>query len=267
MAQGRIEMQGTYIARRALGAAAFGVAATGARAQSRPRLRFAVEGANPPWNFVTPQGQVAGIDVDIANEICRRLDVTCEVTAQNWDGIIPGLQANRFDAIIAGMAMTPARRERVAFTDQYRRIISTFIAQRGRFTEVSPAALRGRRIGVQRGASQHIWMQRAGYEQTATIVLYDTVGGPELDLLAGRLDLIVMNKITAHLGLMQRPEARNLEFVGPELFGGDLGDGAGIALRKEDTELLARLNRVLAEMVADGTLPRLYERHIPFRLL
>ena len=46
------------------------------RAQQRPRLRFATEGANPPWNFVTPQGQVGGIDVDIANEICRRLDTT-----------------------------------------------------------------------------------------------------------------------------------------------------------------------------------------------
>jgi polar amino acid transport system substrate-binding protein/arginine/ornithine transport system substrate-binding protein len=256
------------LTRRALGAATIGIATAGAaRAQNRPRLRFAVEGANPPWNFVTPQGQVAGIDVEIANEICRRLDVTCEVSAQNWDGIIPGLLANRFDAIIAGMAMTPARRERVAFTDQYRRIISTFIARRGQFTDITPAALRGKRIGVQRGASQHIWLQRAGYEGVATIVLYDTVGGPEMDLIAGRVDLIVMNKITAHLGLMQRPEARGLEFVGPELFGGDLGDGAGIALRKEDTELQARLNRVLAEMNQDGTLKRIYERQIPFPML
>lgn len=262
-------MRETYaFRRRALGAlAAAALAAQPARAQQRPVLRFAVEGANPPWNFVTPQGQVAGIDVEIANEICRRLDVTCQVMAQNWDGIIPGLLANRFDAIIAGMAMTPARRERVAFTNQYRRIISSFIAQRGRFTDITPAALRGRRIGVQRGASQHIWLQRAGYEGGSTVVLYDTVGGPELDLIAGRLDLIVMNKITAHLTLMQRPEARNLEFVGPELFGGDLGDGAGIALRPNDTELLERLNRVLAQMTEDGTLPRIYDRHIPFRLL
>jgi ABC-type amino acid transport substrate-binding protein len=265
-----------HITRRGLGAVALGAAAALAGAgaahgqgqgQNRPRLRFAVEGANPPWNFVTPQGQVAGIDVEIANELCRRLDVTCEISAQAWDGIIPGLIANRFDAIIAGMAMTPARRERVAFTDQYRRIISSFIARRGAFTDISPQALRGRRIGVQRGASQHVWLQASGYEQTATIVLYDTVGGPELDLIAGRVDLIVMNKITAHLGLMQRPEARNLEFVGPELAGGVLGDGAGIALRKEDTALQARLNRALAEMTADGTLPRIYERHIPFRML
>ena len=136
--------------------------------------------------------------------------MTCEITAQAWDGIIPGLLANRFDVIIGGMAMTPARRERVAFSNQYRRIISSFfIARRGAFTDISPQALRGRRIGVQRGASQHVWLQREGYERSSTLVLYDTVNGPELDLIAGRVDLIVMNKITAHLGLMNWPEARN----------------------------------------------------------
>jgi ABC-type amino acid transport substrate-binding protein len=150
------------------------LAAPAVRAQGQ-LIRFATEGANPPWNFVTPQGRVEGIDIDIANAICQRLGARCEVAAQAWDGIIPGLLARRYDAIIAGMAMTPARRERVAFSDVYRKIISSFVARKGTVTDVSPAALRGKRIGVQRGASQQLWLERNGYGQTATIVLYDTV--------------------------------------------------------------------------------------------
>lgn len=238
-----------------------------ALAQTRQRLRVAVEGQNPPWNYVTPDGTIAGADVDISNELCRRLDVECQISAQAWDGIIPGLLANRFDVIVAGMAMTPARRERVAFTDVYRNVISVFIVRGAEITDISPAGLRGRRIGVQRGASQHLFLQRSGYEQTATIVPYETVGGPELDLLAGRVDAIIMNKVTAHLGLLRRPEARDLRIVGEDLVGGLLGDGAGIALRRGDTDLLARLNAAIAAMRADGTLRAIYARYVPFEMI
>lgn len=256
------------LSRRALALGALGgVLGRPALAQTRPALRVAVEGQNPPWNYVTPQGTVAGADVDISHELCRRLEMDCQISAQAWDGIIPGLLANRFDAIVAGMAMTPARRERVAFTDTYRNVISVFIVRDPRITDVSPAGLRGRRIGVQRGASQHFYLQRSGYEQTATIVPYETVGGPELDLLAGRVDAIIMNKVTAHMGLMQRPDARELRVVGPDLVGGLLGDGAGIALRRTDTELLARLNAALAAMRADGTLRAIYARYVPFEMI
>jgi lysine-arginine-ornithine-binding protein len=244
--------------------AAFGWSASSAQGQT---LRFATEGANPPWNYVTPQGAVLGIDIDIANALCAKLGMKCEIMAQAWDGIIPGLLAKRYDAIIAGMAMTPARRERVEFSDVYRRIISSFVARKGTIADISPAALKGKRIGVQRGASQHLWMQRNGYEQAATIVLYDTVAGPQLDLVAGRVDLIVENKISNFLTFMQKPEAAPFEFVGPELFGGDLGDGAGIALRKEDNALRAQINKALAELKADGTLEKIYAEKIPFKLL
>ncbi len=238
-----------------------------ARAQSPAKLRIATEGANPPWNYVTPQGQVAGLDVEIATELCKRMGTACEVSAQAWDGIIPGLIANRFDAIVAGMAITPARAERVAFTTPYRKIISAFITRKGTTLDTGPEGLRGKRIGVQRGASQHIYLQNAGYEKTATIVLYDTVGGPELDLATGRVDLIIMNKVTAFLGLMKRPEGAGLAFVGPDYGGGVLGEGAGIALRKEDTALLARFNAVIADMKADGSLSAIYDKAIPFPMV
>ena len=237
-----------------------------ARAQA-PLLRFATEGANPPWTFVTPQGAVQGIDIDIANAICGRMGMRCEVIATAWDGIIPGLLAKRYDAIIAGMAMTPARRERVEFSDVYRKIITSFVAKKGTVTDTSPAGLKGKRIGVQRGASQHGWLTRNGYEQSSTVVLYDTVAGPQLDLVAGRVDLIIENKISNYLVFMQKPEAAGFEFVGPELTGNELGDGAGIALRKEDNELRSRINKALAELRADGTLDRIYATKIPFKML
>ena len=91
-------------------------------------LRVATEGTYPPWSFKDASGQLQGFDVDIANALCAQMKVKCQIVAQAWDGIIPGLQANRYDAIVASMSTTPARRKQVLFTNKYKDTTSSFIA-------------------------------------------------------------------------------------------------------------------------------------------
>ena len=101
-------------------------------------LRVATEGTYKPWSFKDADGKLQGFDVDIANALCEDLHVKCDIVAQSWDGIIPGLQASRYDAIIASMSMTPARRKQVLFTNKYKDVISIFIAHKGSITDVTP---------------------------------------------------------------------------------------------------------------------------------
>ena len=82
-------------------------------------VKIATEGAYAPWNFTGPGGKLDGFEVELASELCTRMKVKCEVIAQDWDGIIPALNAGKYDAIMAGMNITDKRLEVVNFSQPY----------------------------------------------------------------------------------------------------------------------------------------------------
>src|ERR671921_493793 len=82
-------------------------------------VRIATEGAYVPWNFTGPGGKLEGFEIDLANDLCGRMKVKCEIVAQDWDGIIPALQAKKYDAIMAGMSITDKRLEVIDFSRAY----------------------------------------------------------------------------------------------------------------------------------------------------
>ncbi|RYF53457.1 MAG: ABC transporter substrate-binding protein [Comamonadaceae bacterium] len=228
-------------------------------------LRIATEGAYPPWSFKDPAGTLQGWDVDIAHALCEQMKARCEIVSQDWDGIIPGLMARKYDLIVASMAITDQRRQRVAFSDKYKETVSRFVSRKGASQDVSPAALKGKTLGVQRGSIQAAFLSQ-NYS-ASDLKFYDTPQAAELDLVAGRVDYIFGNMVTYFVGFMKTPEARDFAFAGPDMKGGLLGDGNGIALRKEDTEMLRRVNAALASIRADGTYDRITSRYFPFKLM
>jgi polar amino acid transport system substrate-binding protein/arginine/ornithine transport system substrate-binding protein len=247
-------------------ACALFAAAVAASASAQPAsLRIATEGTYPPWSFKDAQGSLQGWDVDIANALCEKMKVKCEIVAQDWDGIIPGLMARKFDMIVASMAITEQRRQRVDFSDRYKETISRFIAKKGTPDDVSPAALKGKTIGVQRGSIQASYLTQ-NYKESE-IKFYDTPQAVELDLVAGRVDYAMGNMVTYFVGFLKTPASANFGFVGPELKGGLLGDGNGIAVRKGDAETLRRVNAALAAIRADGTYDRITAKYFPFKLM
>jgi polar amino acid transport system substrate-binding protein len=103
-----------------------GLALAGASVQAE-KLRIATEGAYAPFNFIDANGKPQGFDVDIALALCEKMQAECEIVAQDWDGIIPGLQARRYDAIVASMSITAERERVVAFTQPYYSNVLAFI--------------------------------------------------------------------------------------------------------------------------------------------
>src|SRR4028118_1956797 len=100
---------------------ALGFASAPALAQDNKgtTVRIATEGAYAPWNFTGAGGKLEGFDIDLANELCDRMKMKCEVVAQDWDGIIPALQSKKYDAIMAGMSITDEREKVIGFTKPY----------------------------------------------------------------------------------------------------------------------------------------------------
>ncbi|SIR50955.1 ABC transporter substrate-binding protein [Pseudacidovorax sp. RU35E] len=234
-------------------------------AHAQDSYRIATEGTYPPWSYKDAQGTLQGWDVDIARALCEKMKAKCEIVAQDWDGMLPGLLSRKFDLIVASMAITEQRRQRVAFSTKYKDTVSRFVARKGTPDEVSPQALKGKTIGVQRGSIQAGFLTH-NYG-SADLRFYDTPQAAELDLVAGRVDYIFGNMVTYFVGFMKTPQAKDFAFVGPEFKGGLLGEGNGIAVRKDDPQTLAKVNAALDAIRADGTYDRITAKYFPFKLM
>src|SRR4051794_30938987 len=101
-----------------LGLLASALALGGATAQTKT-VKIATEGAYAPWNFTGAGGKLEGFEIDLANDLCARMKVKCEIVAQDWDGIIPALNAKKYDAIMAGMNITDERQKAIGFSRAY----------------------------------------------------------------------------------------------------------------------------------------------------
>ena len=203
----------------------------------RSKLRLGTEGAYPPFNFFDASGKVTGFDVEIGQALCAKMGAECEVVAQDWDGIIPGLLAKKYDFIIASMFITEERKQQVAFTDPYYRAAMTHVAMKDSgITEFTNEALAGMIIGAQSGTTQAEYVQ-AVYPD-ADIRLYPTQDEVNLDLASGRLDLQVGDMLPLLGWVNDTEDGACCELIGEPITDPKfVGEGVGIAVRQEDTEL------------------------------
>ncbi|HHY50043.1 MAG TPA: transporter substrate-binding domain-containing protein [Alphaproteobacteria bacterium] len=212
-------------------------------------VRLGTEGAYAPWNFLDDNGQPAGFEIDLGNELCQRAGLTCEWVVNEWDTIIPNLQAGNYDAILAGMSITEERQQTIDFTQNY------FPPDPSRYVAAAGASfdfdnLSGVKIGVQGATIQHAYAQEH-FASSNTVQAYETADQAMADLLAGNLDVIL-----ADGAYLEPVVAGNsaIAFVGPEVL---IGNGVGIGLRKQDDELEAKLNAAIDAMKKDGSLDAL----------
>ncbi|RJF90154.1 amino acid ABC transporter [Oleomonas cavernae] len=229
-------------------------------------VKIGTEGAYPPFNAIDAGGQLYGFDVDIAKALCEKMKVKCEFVTQDWDGIIPALQAKKFDAIVASMAITDERKKVVDFSDKYYDTPTQFVSVKSAgITETTPAALKGKALGAQSATIQADLLE-ALYKES-TIKLYATVDELYADLASGRVDAGLVDKTVTYTWL-ETPPGACCAFAGPEMFEPKsiLGNGVGIAVRKGDTELLTALNKAIAEILADGTYKTINDKYFPFSI-
>ncbi len=234
------------------------MAAGWGQAHARDKLRLGTEGAYPPFNFIEPNGTAGGFDVEIGLALCEKMDADCEVVTQDWDGIIPGLQAKKYDFIIASMSITDERKQQVAFTDPYYKSALALVAPKDSdIVDVSPEALAGKVIGSQAGTTQ------GNYAQTFTksdVKLYPTQEEVNLDLLNGRLDYIVADALA--LADFLKGKGKDCCRKIAEVKRDDAIHGPGVAgaVRKSDTALKEMISKAIAETMADGSHKKLEDK-------
>lgn len=234
-----------------------------AQAADPVKLRVGVEGAYPPFSSVGPDGQIKGFDIDIAKALCEQIKAQCTLVQLDFDGMIPALQARKIDMIVASMSITPERLKVVDFSDKYYTTPNRLIAKAGSGIDGTPASLKGRKIGVQR-ATIHDRYATAKFAG-ASIVRYGKQDEIYLDLAAGRIDATLVDAVAGNEGFLKTPAGKGFAFVGPEFDDPEFfGKGAGIAVRKSDTDLRDRLNTAIKAIRANGTYKQIAARYFDF---
>ncbi len=225
------------------------------------KIRIATEGAYPPFNMKNTKGELIGFDVDIAKALCEQMKAECEIVGQDWDGIIPGLLAKKYDAIIASMSITEERQKKVSFTDPYYSNYLRFIAKKNSGLDVSKSGLKGKILGAQRAtiSAQHL---EDNFRKSADVKVYDTQEAAFLDLKAGRLDAVLVDAYPGY-DWLTKSENSGYDHVGDTI---DINDKIGIAIRKGDKALADKFNKALQEILASGAYKRINGHYFPFSI-
>lgn len=246
--------------KRLLAATALVAIATSAMAAD---LKICVEGAYPPFSETNSDGQVVGFDIDIANALCSEIGKECEMVQVEWDGIIPALLERKCDAIVASMSITPDRQEVIDFTNKYYQTPAKFIAAKDSDLTDSAEGLAGKTVGVQRGTIHQDFME--GEFPDVALSLYGTQDEAYLDLTAGRVDAVMADAQAMDDGFLKTDAGKDYEFKGegysdPKYH----GTGAGIGVRKEDTELKEQLNGAIDAIRENGTYDEIQQKYFDY---
>jgi octopine/nopaline transport system substrate-binding protein len=234
------------------------VSALGAHAEGT--LTVGTEGEYPPWSIADAAGNVTGFDADVANLLCAKLDMKCEFVVQAFDGLIPALKAKRFDIIVSGMSITEDRRKEISFSVGYAELANKVVVAKGSdlagITEI-PAlltALAGHSVGVQAGTTHAHFMEKLAPD--ATLKSYDSLDQMQIDLASGRVEAGFAD-VSALQAFLDKPEGAGFQFVDVNIistYDPTLGEGTGIGIRQEDTELKAKIDKAICELGADGSI-------------
>ncbi len=227
-------------------------------------VRMGTEGYYPPFNFFDSAGKIKGLDIDIGNALCAEMKVKCEWVTTDWDGIIPALNSNKFDTIIASMSINDKRSKIVSFTEPYYFSSIRFVALKDSgLTSAMPADLKGKVVGVQSGTTEVAIVKK--YFSDSELRLYPKLDDALLDLNTGRVDLVLASQFVLGKWLA-KDDGKCCGFVGVN-FGTDGNKGTGIAVRKDDEDLRKALNKAIETIMANGTYTKIRSQYFDFDIM
>lgn len=228
-----------------------------------PVVRFITETDYPPFNYTGPDGNPAGFNVDLARLLCDEMKITCTVQMRRFETMVDSLAANRGDAIIASIAVTPQMRSRVDFTDPYYRTPARFVALKDvAQIEVRPEYLEGKKIGVVGGTAHEAYLKALFTD--AIITPFANDDALRAALRRGEVDLIFGDAITMAFWLNGTDSAGCCTFSGgPFLESRYFGEGVGIGVKKGNDLLRQSLNWALFRVWESGRYTDLWLRYFP----
>jgi lysine/arginine/ornithine transport system substrate-binding protein len=225
-------------------------------------IRIGVEAAYPPFESKTPTGQLQGFDIDLGNALCAQLKARCQWVENSFDGLIPALQARKFDVIDSAMNINAKRAEQVDFTVPMYLTPAQLVARKGSKLLPTADSLAGHSVGVLQGSIQEQYAKQMWASKNVDVVSYQTQDAVYADLVAGRVDSTFLDATAASLGFLNQPNGKDFAFAGAPVNDAKIiGTGVGLAVRKGDNELREELNSAFDELKRNGTYQQLLKKY------
>jgi len=231
-------------------------------AEAKP-LRIAMEGQFPPFEQVDAAGQLQGFNVDIAKALCQAMAADCQLVRFAWDDLIPALDEQRADLVLASMSITAQRQQLVDFTAKYAQTPAFFFARKGLVNEViiTPRRILGKRVGVQRDTTYDRFLTDK-YQQHTQVLRFESADGMYQALAENRVDLVLDDAVSGYFGFLDTDKGQGFEQVGNKVVAPKhFGKGQGIAVRKGNHELRERLDQALLIILSNGVYKRIEKQY------
>ncbi len=236
-------------------------------AQAQDTVRFGVAAEPyPPFESKDASGKWVGFEIDLMDAVCAEMKAKCSIVEVAWDGIIPALQASKFDVIWSSMLITAKRKEVIDFTDKYYHTPAEIIGPKSEDIKIdfnNPDSLKGKLVGVQTNTAHFRFISK--YFPSATLKIYDTQDNSNADLAAGRLDLEMADAVVLN-EFMKTDQGKDLEVKGmpPMTDTVVFGTGVGGGVRKTDQALKEKLNAAIKAIRANGTYDAIAKKYFDF---
>jgi polar amino acid transport system substrate-binding protein len=237
-----------------------------ARADDTIRFGVAAE-PYPPFTSKDASGKWVGFEVDLMDAVCANLKAKCEIVEVAWDGIIPALQANKFDVIWSSMSITEKRKQTIDFTDKYYQTPAEIIGPKSQTFNIdikNPDSLKGKIVGVQTSTIHQQFVQKY-FGAAATVKVYDTQDNVNADLVAGRVDCEMADSI-ALADFLKSDAGKDFEVKWTAPKDPILGDGVGGGILKTNTALKDKLNGAIAAVRASGEYDKIAKKYFDFNV-
>lgn len=226
------------------------------------KLRFGTDPTYPPYESKKPDGSLVGLDIAIGNEICKTAGVTCQWVESGFDGLIPGLNAKKFDAVISSMAPNAQRLKVIDFSQTLYEDDSRLISAKSAPLKPEAASLSGKNVGVLQGSVQAKYADAKWRSQGANVTEYPDQQSIYGDLANGRLDATFVIATSGQSAFLDQPIGKEYAFSGEPVKDPMLSANSAIGVRKGDDQTLKLINDALTKMMQDGTVARLEKEYL-----
>ncbi len=242
-----------------LSALALCLAAGSAMAKEWKEIRFGVDTTYPPFESQAADGSFVGFDIELGNAICEKLAVKCKWVVSDFDGLIPGLRARKFDGILSSLTKTPARAEQIDFSDLLWSGPSSMVTKEGANLQATAESLKGKTVGVQQGTIQETFAKQKLAPNGVNVQSYQTQDQVYADLVSGRIDVAMQDMLQAEGGFMKSPQGKGYTntAIHDELLPAD----TAIGIRKGNDEFKTFVNKGIAAIHADGTYDKIQKKY------